>query len=205
MTVCPSLARSLPPSLSPSDPPAPADKVIESILLDCSQRTMKPKHRFCFPKTLTKNTKKLKGFELLVRDFAPAQSHREVTGKSSGSHRQIRLTRTPMTIKPMANPFFTPWGNSPGSHRQAGPETPPAEPKTPPGPASGLGFWCFWLGFLVTPNRCLGSGSIGGALGEVKVNLATVSTRLKAVGLTERLLSGVLTPHSSELTALLLP
>ena len=43
----------------------------------------------------------------------------------------------------------------------------------------------------------------GHAIGTV--NLATVSTRLKAVGLNKRLLSGVLTPQSSELTALLLP
>ena len=32
------------------------------------------------------------------------------------------------------------------------------------------------------------------------VNLATFSTRLKAVGLNERLLSGLLTPQISELT-----
>ena len=51
---------------------------------------------------------------------------------------------------------------------------------------------------------CSGVGrklsTIGHAIG--MVNLATASTRLKAVGLNERLLSGVLTPQSSELTAI---
>ena len=53
---------------------------------------------------------------------------------------------------------------------------------------------------------CSGVGrkpsTAGHAIGTV--NLSTASTHLKAVGLNERLLSGVLTPQSSELTVSLL-